>query len=247
MSSLKIEELSVINPSITMPVFRNIPHVERHIYKRTTMNEIVLFFTYDVISIKEKRDQILSILKQNKLIALSSPENTAQDTIVYLDGDIVISFVSSGVLVNIPASKYRDFHETKGMWIRLGKLLQELNLNTLVWTFTKGNRLVFTNQLDEKDKQEMLKMVFSDNLIKAVGNDRIYVEESIDKKRIVTCRYGFEAYKDKTALSLKTMITTLSYKPENLLQEVFETNDLMFDVWYWTAGEDLKTVMDKEL
>ena len=34
--------------------------------------------------------------------------------------------------------------------------------------------------------------------------------------------------------------------PDNLLQEVMDTNDLMFDVWFWTASEDLKTVMDKE-
>jgi len=228
-----------------MQVFRNIPHIDRHIYKRTTMNEIVLFFTYDVISIKERRDQIVNAVKQFDLTILSTPDNVSHEMVVYIDGDIVVSFMSSGVLVNIPSAKYRDFHSSTDMWERLSKIMQALRLNTLVWTFTKGNRLVFTNQLDDSNKQSVLKMVFSAKILEAMGADRIYVEESIDKKRIMTCRYGFEAFKDKTALSLKTMITTQSYDPENLLQMVMETNDLMFDVWYWTASEDLKKVMDK--
>ena len=35
----------------TMMVFENIPHVERKIFKRTTMNEIALFFTFDANTI----------------------------------------------------------------------------------------------------------------------------------------------------------------------------------------------------
>lgn len=41
------------------------------------------------------------------------------------------------------------------------------------------------------------------------------------------------------------MITTQNYKPESLLQEVMETNDLMFDVWFWAASDELKQMMDK--
>lgn len=227
-----------------MIVFQNIPHTERRIYKRTTMNEIVLFFTYDVISIKERRDQIVGEVKKFNLTVLSTPENIGQDMVVYIDGDVMVSFVSSGVMVNIPAAKYRDFRKTQELWKRLSVIMQALKLNTLVWTFTKGNRLVFTQQLDDGNKDSVLKLVFSDQMLKAVDKDKIYVEESVDHTRVVTCRYGFEAFKDKTALSLKTMITTRSYNPDRLLQEVMETNNLMFDVWYWTAGEELKKMMD---
>lgn len=38
------------------------------------------------------------------------------------------------------------------------------------------------------------------------------------------------------------MITTRSYSPENLVSEVMETNKLMFDAWYWAAGEELKKI-----
>ena len=120
-----------------------------------------------------------------------------------------------------------------------------LNLNTMEWTFTKGNRLVFTYQLDETAKQTVLKIAFSEAMLAVMDKERVFVEESSDKKRTLTCRYGFEAYKDKTALSLKTMITTRSYSPEIMVKEVMETNELMFDAWFWAAGEELKKMMDK--
>lgn len=229
-----------------MQVFEHIPHVQRHIYKRTTMNEIVLFFTFDAISISERKDQIKDETSKQGLVILPSAQNTVEEFVAYMDGDVIVSFISSGVIVNIPSSKYRDFEKTKGVWERLSKIMMAINLNTIVWTFTKGNRLVFTNQLDETAKQKVLKIVFSEAMLAVMDNERIFVEESNDQKRTLTCRYGYEAFKDKTALSLKTMITTRSYSPENLVSDVMETNELMFDAWYWATGDELKKMMDKD-
>lgn len=229
----------------TMMVFENIPHVERKIFKRTTMNEIALFFTFDAIDIAERREQMTGMIADFGLSVLSLEGKTENEAFVYIDQDVVVTFVSSGVLVNVPTIKYRDFHTTEPVWKRLSQLMLSLNLNTLVWTFTKGNRLLFTRQLDDEAKQKVLSICLSEAMLKAMGSERVYVEESIDKRRTFTCRYGYEAFKDRTALSLKTMITTQNYKPESLLQEVMETNDLMFDVWFWAASEELKTMMDK--
>lgn len=228
-----------------MQVFEHIPHVERHIYKRTTMNEIVLFFTFDVISISERKDQILKLLSEYGLTIMPTSEKEEGDMLVYVDDGVIVTFVSSGVIVNIPSFKYRNFLKTEKVWERLSRIMLALNLNTMVWTFTKGNRLVFTYQLDETAKQTVLKIAFSEAMLAVMDKERVFVEESNDKKRTLTCRYGFEAFKDKTALSLKTMITTRSYSPENLVKEVMDTNELMFDAWYWAAGEELKKMMDK--
>jgi len=228
-----------------MRIFENIPHVERKIFKRTTMNEIALFFTFDAIDIAERREQMAGLIAGFGLSVISLEGKTESDAFVYIDEDVVVTFVSSGVLVNVPTIKYRDFHTTQPVWKRLSQLMQSLNLNTLVWTFTKGNRLLFVRQLDDDTKKNVLKICFSEAVLSAMGSERVYVEDSIDKRRTFTCRYGFEAFKDKTALSLKTMITTQNYKPESLLQEVMETNDLMFDVWFWAASDELKQMMDK--
>ncbi len=228
-----------------MQIFEHIPHVKRHVYKRTTMNEIVLFFTYDVISISERKDQILKLLSEYGLTIMPTSKKEGEDMLVYVDDGVIVTFVSSGVIVNIPSFKYRNFLKTEKIWERLSQIMLALNLNTMVWTFTKGNRLVFTYQLDESAKQTVLKIAFSEAMLAVMDKERVFVEESNDKKRTLTCRYGFEAFKDKTALSLKTMITTRSYSPENLVREVMDTNELMFDAWYWAAGEDLKKMMDK--
>ena len=228
-----------------MQIFEHIPHVKRHVYKRTTMNEIVLFFTYDVISISERKDQILKLLSEYGLTTMPTSKKEGEDMLVYVDDGVIVTFVSSGVIVNIPSFKYRNFLKTEKIWERLSQIMLALNLNTMVWTFTKGNRLVFTYQLDESAKQTVLKIAFSEAMLAVMDKERVFVEESNDKKRTLTCRYGFEAFKDKTALSLKTMITTRSYSPENLVREVMDTNELMFDAWYWAAGEDLKKMMDK--
>ena len=228
-----------------MQIFEHIPHVKRHVYKRTTMNEIVLFFTYDVISISERKDQILKLLSEYGLTTMPTSKKEGEDMLVYVDDGVIVTFVSSGVIVNIPSFKYRNFLKTEKIWERLSQIMLALNLNTMVWTFTKDNRLVFTYQLDESAKQTVLKIAFSEAMLAVMDKERVFVEESNDKKRTLTCRYGFEAFKDKTALSLKTMITTRSYSPENLVREVMDTNELMFDAWYWAAGEDLKKMMDK--
>lgn len=230
---------------LLMTVFDGIPHVERRKYRRTTMNEEVLFFTFNPILLQEMEEKITSLALDLGMQQLPQTKNE-ENMLAFIDDGIYVSFLNYGIFVNIPTSKYRDFDTTDKVWTHLSKIMSDLNLNPMVWTFTKGNRLVFTKQLDEKTKNSVSEVVFSKEALEKMGTERIYVEESKDKMRTVTCRYGFDMFKDRTALNMKTMITTQSYSPENLLSEVKETNNLMFSVWFWAVNDRLKEVMDKE-
>ena len=94
-------------------------------------------------------------------------------------------------------------------------------------------------------KGQVNQLILSRGLLELSKNN-IYVEESIDKTKVFTCRYGWDKFGEKDSLGLKTMIAFQTYNLENLKGQVFEANELMFDVWDWSVSVEIKKFMDKE-
>lgn len=227
-----------------MKVFEHIVHVDRKVYKRTFMNEILLSFTYNTIMSKEMSDMVDSKARELGLLALED-NDAPEDFLAYKDGEVLVSIAANGVLVNVPATKYRDFKTTNDVWNHLEVLLTVMNVAPMAWSFYKGNRFVFKVPIAEKDVELVKKIVLSSDLMEHSNDKSTYVEESTDKKRFFSCKYGFEKFKESDALYLKTLIATQNYTLENLCGQVMETNDLMFDCWYWATSEGIKQQMDK--
>ena len=227
--------------------FKNIPHVERKVFRRTSMNEILVFFAYEPVSIASCKDALESFLKKiglsiSKLQMISNEEK--DDLLEYQDQNVTVSLTSAGAFVNIPVTKYRDFTSTEFVWKHLEQALLILHVNPIVWSFSKGNKFVFIKPVTEDIKDKLLELILSNELRTLSGGKGIFVEESIEKSSVFSCRYGFEKYKDKDALSLKTMITHSSYQVTNLTAQVMAMNELMFDVWHWCMSQRMLEFMN---
>jgi len=211
------------------------------------MNEVLLLFTYSPLLLADAYD-IISLKAQELKLKMTtvqfSKSGDDESLIAYLDEDVSVSFMPSAVLVNIPVFKYRDFTRTLPVWKHLEQILSSIGINPIVWTFSKSNRFVLTSPVTNDNRQQVLELILSGELLQSSGVQHLYVEESIDKTRVFTCRYGFEKYKNFDSLSLKTMISTQSYQVEGLADQVLITNGLMFDVWHWAVSNDLLAFMD---
>lgn len=227
--------------------FKNIQHVGRKVFARTSMNEIIVFFTYAPISLVNTQEALTGVLKGmgltiSRLQLNSNGENN--DLVEYQDQDVTVSLTNAGVLVNIPVTKYRDFTSTEFVWNHLEQVLQTLHVNPIIWSFSKGNRFVFAKPVTEESKKNLLTLILSEDLLKQAQDKGIFVVESDDRTCVFSCRYGFEKYKEQDALSLKTMISSQSYEVKGLTRQVMEMNELMFDVWHWTMSPALLKFMD---
>ena len=139
--------------------FKNIPHVGRKVFGRTSMNEILVFFTYTPISLVNSQEALMGVLKDMKLTVsrLQLNSNGEKDDLVeYQDQDVTVSLTNAGVLVNIPVTKYRDFTSTEFVWNHLELALQTLHVNPIIWSFSKGNRFVFAKPVSEESKKSLL-------------------------------------------------------------------------------------------
>lgn len=227
--------------------FKNIPHVRRKVFSRTSMNEILLFFTYTPISLVNSQETLMGVLKKMGLTVsrLQLNSNGEKDDLVeYQDQDVTVSLTNAGVLVNIPVTKYRDFTSTEFVWNHLEQALQTLHVNPIIWSFSKGNRFVFAKPVTEESKKSLLTLILSEDLLKQTQDKGIFVVESDDRTCVFSCRYGFEKYKEQDALSLKTMISSQSYEVKGLSRQVMEMNELMFDVWHWAMSPALLKFME---
>lgn len=226
-----------------MNVFKNIPHVERVIYERTFMNEISLLFTYNPIKLDLASEIIGHTIQEigNHLDIIN--EDGEKNAILLKDKNAMITFTPNAVLVSLPSREYIDFTTTEFLWNDLETFLRKLEVSPIVWSFTKGNRWVFSKSISPEQKNEVFEMIFSENLLKNTTEEHIYVEEAIDKSCIFTCRYGMEKVNEKDSVGLKTMIVSQSYTIENLYTQVFTINNLMFDIWYWCVNDSIKELM----
>lgn len=225
-----------------MTVFEHIPHVERKIFKRTFMNEISLLFTYSPLKMSEVCGGIERIS-----VSMGMSVVTKTDTLFVLkDKDALVSWTANAVLVSIPSSEYKDFATTDFVWDHLSVILKSMDVNPIVWSFTKGNRMVFAKAIDVEKKNEVYKIVLSDVLIANGGDKHFYVEESKDKTCVLTCRYGLEKYNGRDSLSLKTMITSQAYAIDGLKEQVFRVNELMYDSWHWCMNESVFSLMNAD-
>lgn len=227
--------------------FKNIPHVERKVFRRTSMNEILVFFTYAPVSLVNCQDALAAELKAMGLTIsrLQLNSNGEKDDLVeYQDGDVTVSLTNAGALVNIPVTKYRDFTNTEFVWVHLERALTVIHANPIIWSFSKGNRFVFTKPVTDEVKGNLLELILSEDLLKHTQDKGIFVLESDDRTCVFSCRYGFEKFKDKDALGLKTMITNSSFQVKNLTAQVMAMNELMFDVWHWCMSQRMLDFMN---
>ena len=139
-----------------------------------------------------------------------------------------------------------DFTNTEFLWNDVEKILRELEVCPIVWSFTKGNRWVFNKAILQGQENEVFKLVLSENLLKNTAENHIYVEEATDNSCIFTCRYGIEKVNEKDSVGMKTMITSRSYTVENLCSQVLLVNELMFDVWHWCVSDSVKELMNSK-
>jgi len=233
--------------SIMEKVFENIPHVERHVYKRTFMNEISLFFSYDSIDL-DITSEVMARLGSSADIQIDNiTDENGIKAITVKDKDALFTFTSRALFVSLPSRKYVDFTTTESLWDDVESWLKKLEIKPFVWSFTKGNRWVFTKPISPEQKAEVFRNVLSEKLLRKSDENHIYVEEAIDKSCVFTCRYSMEKVNGRDSLSMKTMITSQSYSTDNLCEQVFHVNKLMFDVWNWCVSDSIKELMNKEL
>ena len=229
-------------------VFEHIPHVERKVFKRTTMNEISVFFTFAPLSLASKfKDlQALDLDFGAILIQSDNTDISKGELITYKDKDIAVSLLSTGILVNVPTTDYRDFETTAFAWNRVEDVMKALDIEPAAWVFTKGNRFVFTQPLkEEAQKDEALKMILSEDYLSLASTNRLFFEDSTDKTRLFSCRYEFEKFNGKDALGLKFMIASQSYSANGLCEQVMATNTLLFDGWHWVMNDKMLDFLDK--
>lgn len=225
-----------------MANFNKIQHINRKIYERTFMNEIILFFTYNQIDIDNVREDIVKLLPSENCI-VRSPD---KDKFIYKFENSIITFTSAGVLISIPSKEYNDFCSTSDIWEHLEKVFKTIGISPMIWSFTKGNRFVFNKPIPENKYDEVYKLVLSENLINDSNENHVFVEESDDKKCVFTCRYGMEKINDKDCLSLKTMIVSQSYIVSDLKKQIIKRNDDMFDCWHWCMSENTLNLMENK-
>lgn len=226
-------------------VFENIPNVNRHVYRRTFMNEISLCFFYDSIDMGVA-SEVMARLKLTDIQMNKIPDENVIKAITVRDKGALVTFTSNAVLISLPSRKYVDFIKTESLWDDIGSWLKKLEIKPSVWSFTKGNRWVFNRPISSNDESDVLKVVLSQDLLEKSSENHIYVEEGIDKSCVFTCRYGLEKVNGRDSLGLKTMITCQSYSIDRLREQVFCVNEWMFDVWSWCISDSIKKLMDKE-
>lgn len=225
-----------------MATFPNINHVERKMFNRTFMNEIVLFFTYNQINLATVEEDITTILPS--IECTFCPEKSSKDNIIYTDKDAIITFTPIGVLASIPSKEYRDFSKTTSIWNHLETVMKHIGINPLTWTFTKGNRFVFNKPISAEQYNDVYKLILSDSLISLSNDSHMLVLESEDQSCVFTCRYGMEKFQGKDSLGMKTMIVSQAYSIEGLADQVQKRNEDMFDCWYWCMSEKTLSIMN---
>lgn len=223
-----------------MQTFDNIPHVQRKIYERTFMNEIVLFFSYDKIDSASIGENFAAFLNER---GINIP--IQDDGIVaYKFKDAAISITSVGALISIPTREYKDFTKTKEIWKHVEDVLSKLCVIPVAWTFTKGNRFVFSKPIPEDKYKDTFNLILSKDLLEASNEKQFYVKESIDHTCVFSCRYGIDNVQGKDGLSLKIMITSVAYSLDEFMEQIFNKNDDMFDCWRWCINEKTIAMMD---
>lgn len=228
---------------VKMAVFKNIPHVDRVIYGRTFMNEISLLFTYNPIKLDIASEVIARVAQPLGFQIDVITKEDGKTAVIVRDKKATISFTPNAVLVSLPTQEYADFTTTGLLWKDVEILLKELEVCPVVWSFTKGNRWIFSKALSREQEMDVYKVIFSEKLLENTTGNHIYVEESVDKSCVLTCRYGIEKINEKDSVGLKTMIASQSYTLDNLCEQVFSVNELMFDVWNWCINNSIKQLM----
>ena len=208
------------------------------------MNEISLLFTYNTIKLDIASEVIAHLALDIDIEDIN--RDGGKEAILVKDKNALITFTPNAVLVSLPTREYMDFTNTEFLWNDVEKILRELEVCPIVWSFTKGNRWVFNKAILQGQENEVFKLVLSENLLKNTAENHIYVEEATDNSCIFTCRYGIEKVNEKDSVGMKTMITSRSYTVENLCSQVLLVNELMFDVWHWCVSDSVKELMNSK-
>ena len=223
-----------------MQTFDNIPHVQRKIYERTFMNEIVLFFSYEKIDSVSIGEGFAAFLNERGVnISIHN-----EGIVVYKFKDAAISITTVGTLLSIPSREYKDFSKTKEIWEHVEDVLSKLCVIPVAWAFTKGNRFVFSKPISEEKHKDVFNLILSKDLLDASNEKQFYVKESIDHTCVFSCRYGIDKVQDKDCLSLKIMITSVAYSLDEFMKQIFNRNEDMFDCWRWCINENAIAMME---
>lgn len=225
-------------------IFKHIPRIDRKIYPRTFMNEISLVFTYNPIQLDEVFADIERQSRALEIPDVKRINEPGKNSIEIKGKDALITFTSNAVVVSVSASEYKDFNKTEFVWDLLETLMSCAKINPIIWSFTKGNAFIFNKAIPEGRLDDVLRLVLSENLLKLTDDKHLFVEESIDKTRVLACRYGFEKNNNKDCLSLKTMIVSQAYAIKDIKSQVFEVNNLIFEGWHWCISKDIETFMN---
>ena len=226
-----------------MALFKNIPHISRKVYAHTFLNEIVLFFAYNPVKMGVVGNDIMPFLSERGYYTITRKTG---NVLICRDGNAIVTFMSSGVLVSIPSKEYHDFTTTGCVWEHLEEVLNRISVEPMVWTFSKSNRFIFNTPIRQNEQDAVFKLVLSKELIECSADNHLYVSESEDKTCVFSCQYVLGHMEDKDSLVVKNMLLSSSYSLSNLKEQVMSRNDDMFDCWHWCMSENVLQLMDSK-
>lgn len=227
-----------------MALFQNIPHSERTIYKRTFMNEIVIFFMYKQMELTD--DVFNGIIANIEYLGCEiSMKDKEGGLILYIDKNARVTITNKGTFVSLSSKEYRDFTSTSQVWEHLEVILKGMEVSPMMWSFSKGNRFPFNKSISVDNYKDVYNLILSKDLINAASERNIYIEEAKDKSCVFTCHFDIERIKETDGLSLKTTILSLTYSLADLNSQVQMRNQDMYDCWHWTMNDETINLMNQ--
>lgn len=237
-------------------------HIPRRTYPKTFLKDVHLYIGYpqrvmDNVTV----DKLTQFYQQNFHLDVSVAEVVNGVSFTSLDEKVRIEFLPDRICLISRFPVYKSFESLQDFWFPLFKKYFQIVGVTLFnkLVLSKYNELDFQLQNDETTLTDLLKMVYSKDVLELASSD-IERNESFlnnvrrewigsmssddDMNSVFNYEFGFRKNSDDLrsgVLTLKTTVTSgnISIDIERGLKKIICYNDVLFDGFHWCVNKGI--------
>lgn len=217
--------------------------IKRKTFRRSFLKNVQAVFSCDAIQwTQERKEQIVTYLQRADFTCDGSG-NLPMMQAKREQSVLVVS--NSGVMLAMDVRDYVSFEKFIDTLVLIPAILNILNCETIKsFLFQKLNSYKFTKSEDGKvvDEETAYHSLFEPSVIKTRG-----LVEMHDGS-LSTCMLKFNEEEGYTVASL--LVSVMHTDPiavENLIAEMGNANEIIYQVWYKSTLDKVRMMMDKEI
>lgn len=244
-------------------------HIPRRTYPKTFLKDVHLYLAYpQPVMSNETINSLVQFFKDN-FHDVSYAEVVNGVSFNSLDEKVKVEFLPDQLRLIIHFPVYKSFDSLQSFWFPLFKkyfsIIGTTTLTKIV--FSKYNELNFQLQKDETSVIDLLKMVFSKNVLTLASSDletkdgfrnnvrREWIgampsDDSLGS--VFNYEFGFRKNSEDLksgVLTLKTTVTSgcINIGIDDALSELEHYNEVLFDGFHWCVNKAIINIMNDQI